>query len=109
MPIPNNISNNAAGIYEASLMYEQNGKCGTTRVLESGDSWTWETNNEKCWKIYAMAEATVSALAADNLSAADCTKIVGETIAAGVEIMGSFTSATCSGGILILYMDCPQS
>jgi hypothetical protein len=108
MPIPN-ISNNAADIYEASLLYEQNGKCGTTRVLEDGDVWTWTTNSEKCWKISVILETDLAVLTADNISAADCTKIVGASLPAGTELLASFATMTVTTGLVILYMDCPQS
>jgi len=110
MPIPRDISNNSADIYEASLLYEQNGKCGTTRVLTSGDSWDWATRGQKCWKIVVLQDAVFSSLASDNIIPADCTKIVASGgLIAGTEMMADFTSLDIDDGLIILYMDCSQS
>tara|TARA_R110002072_G_scaffold169231_1_gene322858 strand:- start:472 stop:804 length:333 start_codon:yes stop_codon:yes gene_type:complete len=110
MPIPTNISNNAATIYEASLMYEQNAKCGTTEVITAGDAWESSTLGETAWKIVILSDATeISTLAANNIIAADCTKLVAITWEAGLEIMGEFTNIEISAGDIIIYKDCPQS
>lgn len=110
MPIPGNISNAAADIYEASLLYEQNAKCGTTRVIASGEGWDWIVNNEKCWKIVVLKEVILATLSAGNISVADCGKIIAAgALVAGTELMGDFETLDVDDGLIILYMDCDQS
>tara|TARA_R110000824_G_scaffold397267_3_gene599856 strand:+ start:2930 stop:3259 length:330 start_codon:yes stop_codon:yes gene_type:complete len=109
MPIPRNISNNSADIYEASLLYEQNAKCGTTRIITGGEGWSWATLGEKCWKIVVLQEVIFATFAADNISVADCNKLIGNPLVTGTILMGDFTSLDLDDGLVILYMDCSQS
>ena len=62
------------------------------------------------WKIVILSDATeMSTLVANNIIAADCTKLVAITWEAGLEIMGEFTNIEISAGDIIIYKDCPQS
>tara|TARA_Y100001973_G_C4951210_1_gene210370 strand:+ start:205 stop:534 length:330 start_codon:yes stop_codon:yes gene_type:complete len=109
MSEPSNISINAAPIYSADLLYEQNCKCGATRVLEAGDEFDYTTAGDKGWKFVALISSELSALSASNVSTADCTKIVGTTLGAGTEIMMAVEGITVNTGLVIVYMDCNQS
>lgn len=119
MAEPTNITNNAATIYGADLLYEQNCKCGTIEVLSAGE--TWEVGDgDRVWRIDVLSNgdstgrpATVfQSLTAKNISAADCTKIRGGRFLNGQTIMGDFSqvsTAATVGITVILYKDCKQS
>ena len=114
---PKMITNNAAPILSSGLAYEGHGKCGTTRVLENTrngsrfDSNIEGTNN--AWKVVFLHKTVVTEFRANNISAADCDKIIGKTYEVGAEIMADiFHLAILDGGdhgLAILYIDCEQS
>jgi hypothetical protein len=109
------ITNNTAPIYTADLMYEDHGKCHTTKVLTETDTWVRDMSDTSedygAWKIVALTDgATLSALVADNISAADCTKLIAVTYEAGQELMADeFSTITCATGTWICYMGCHNS
>ena len=115
MPIPTNISNNAAEIYEASLLYEQNCKCGTTEVLIATEGYAAVAGEPNVWKIVAVQNASaLSGITANNISIADCAKLTiggaaSHTFVAGAEIMADITALDVQAGVFILYKDCSQS
>lgn len=113
MPTLHNISGNTAEIYEASLLYEQNGKCGETIILAAGESWDSTTDSDtKVWKIVSLfSDSSFDAFAANNITVANCAKLLvaHQSYIAGVEIMADITYVECSVGCWILYKDCPQS
>ena len=120
MGIPTTITNNTAPIYEASLMYEQNGKCGTTIVLGADGSWTADNASDRVWKIHVVnaghssdhKNIAFSTLTADNISDTHCAIIAENPIPDDTEIMGSFSRVDAAGDagiIIILYKDCSQS
>ena len=109
MPEPS-ITSTVADIYAADLLYEQNAKCGTIRVLSGAD--TFEASVEvsdtsAAWKIMCINNATIDTVEATNISVADCAKIT--SLEAGTEIMGAFTKIVTSAGVLMIYRDCSQS
>ena len=112
MPIPNNITNNAAEIYEASLLYEQNGKCGETSVITTGESWTAGAGDVG-WKIVALVGAgELDAFTSDSISLADSAKLTtaaGFVWGVGTEVRASIKSIQVASGTFIIYKDCPQS
>ncbi len=117
---PDSIQNNQAGVFSADLLYEQNCKCGTTEVLIAEGSWSADTDDERVWKIHVVNAGHASnhknvaftELTADNISSADCTKIVEAPIPDDTEIMGSFslvTAGASEGTLIVLYKDCKLS
>ena len=119
MAEPTNITNNAATIYGADLLYEQNCKCGTTEVLGAGETWT-AGDGDNVWRIDILFNGDISnrpslifqSLAAKNISVADCTKLRSSRYLSGQIIMGDFGTVETvpSPGItVILYKDCKQS
>mgnify|MGYP003640545850 CR=1 FL=1 len=91
-------------------------KCPTTRVLKKGvglDTFTAATEGANAWKIVALAEGaappTLGALTANNISPADCTKLIGIIFDSGTEIMGDFTEINVSKGFWKIYMKLPKN
>ena len=107
MAEPTNITTNVAGIYSADLLYEQNGKCGTTIVLT--DAGTWASADQRIWKIVVLTPTTFGALAANNIPSAACTKLESIAYTAGQELLGDFTQIEVTTGDIIGYADCTQS
>lgn len=119
MAEPTNITNNAATIYGADLLYEQNCKCGTIEVLSAGETWT-AGDGDNVWRIDILFNGDISnrpalvfqSLVAKNISVADCTKLRASRYVSGQTIMGDFTTVETvapSGVTVILYKDCKQS
>ena len=119
MAEPTNITNNAATIYGADLLYEQNCKCGTIEVLQAEETWT-AGDGDNVWRIDVLFNGDLSArpspvfqsLTAKNISVADCTKIRAARFSNGQTIMGDFiqvSTAATVGITVILYKDCKQS
>tara|TARA_R100000655_G_scaffold61584_2_gene100012 strand:+ start:582 stop:968 length:387 start_codon:yes stop_codon:yes gene_type:complete len=123
--IPSNITNNAATIYEASLMYERMGKCGTV-ILGPGQEWTQSSNihdNRIVSRIHiiSVGEPLVGGTAIfTTLTNVDMLDIDGNSASIPVSttyyhdmtIYGGFstiTTAEIEGLVVVLYMDCPQS
>ena len=114
---PKMITNNAAPILSSGLAYEGHGKCGATRVLENAkggnifDPYEEETNN--AWKVVFLHRTVVTKFRANNISVADCDKIIGKTYEVGAEIMADITALSIlvggDHGLAILYIDCDQS
>ena len=112
---PERISNNAAGIYAADLLYEQNCKCGDTVIIKEGESWTAAAGT-KAWKLVILNNGAASGKAsvfegvsADNLSAASITNMIDGEYDNNTEIMGAFTAistAVTAEILVIIYMDC---
>jgi hypothetical protein len=116
---PSSISNNAAPIYTADLMYEQQGKCGETVVIKSSGSWTAAAGTS-AWKIVILSAGNYlsvgnlvfSDIAANNISTAGCTALTQTKFQSGIEIMGAFTELTLAATAdmsVIVYMDCTKS
>jgi|3_EtaG_2_1085321.scaffolds.fasta_scaffold00416_21 hypothetical protein len=109
------ITNNTADIYTADLMFEDHGKCYTTKVLIPADAeWNRSADTDDyagCWKIVILQpETQLDELEADNLEVADCTKLKAVTFAEGTELMGNvFSKVSVSAGMVILYLDCHNS
>ena len=112
---PSNITTNVAGIYAADLLYEQNCKCGTTRVIMDGEQFTGSA-----WKIVILNNGEVTNIPAEvftslsmkNMSVADSLKLKGTRFFSGQEILGEFEEASVKAGAnfsVIIYMDCAQS
>jgi len=119
MAEPTNITNNAATIYGADLLYEQNCKCGTIEVLTASETWT-AGDGDNVWRIDVLNNGDASArpsivfqdIIAKNISSADCTKLRACKFSNSQIIMGDFSSvqtAATIGITLILYKDCKQS
>ena len=108
MPEPT-ITSSVANIYSADLLYEQNAKCGTIRVLSGADTFeaATEADTSPAWKIMCLENATLSVVEATNISGTDSAKIT--TLTAGTEVMGAFTNITTTVGTIIIYRDCTQS
>lgn len=122
---PVTITNNQAPVLSADLMYEEHGKCGTTRVLENASVGTPPANvfdaanedSQKAWKIVFLNETTVIDFQADNMESVDeqrlGTAAFGKTYPAGVEIMADIKYVKLDdrqdNGLAILYIDCSQS
>jgi len=115
MPIPGNITNNAANIYEASLLYEQNCKCGETQVLTAGEGFAVVAGDPNVWKIVSLvAGSALSTLTSNSISAGDCNKLtvggpIAYTFPIHTEIMADITDLDVQAGAFILYKDCSQS
>ena len=115
-----NISAQVAPIYTADLLYEQNCKCGTTEVLLTGESWVNE-DGDNVWRIDILDTggldvnrplAVLGSLVANNISAANCTKLVNARYVTKTSIFGDFTAVSLresAGAVIILYKDCSQS
>jgi hypothetical protein len=119
MSEPTNITNNAATIYGADLLYEQNCKCGTIEVLSGGETWT-AGDGDNVWRMDILFSGDISnrpalifqTLVAKNISASDCTKLIAARYLSGQTIMGDFTSVSTNAAVgitVILYKDCKQS
>ena len=114
---PKMITNNAAPILSSGLAYEVNGKCGATRVLENVDDGNvfdaTEEGTNNAWKVVFLHKTVVTEFRANNISDADCDKIIGKTYEVGAEIMADITNLTIIAGgdhgLAILYIDCEQS
>ena len=117
-----NISTTVAPIYAADLLYEQNCKCGQTEVLTNSETWSNVTAGDNVWRIDIVdtggadsrAVPIFTVLAASNISAADCTKLVGARYTPGQSILGDFTGVSLLTGVtnpifVVLYKDCRQS
>ena len=117
---PTVITNNAAPISSADLMYEEHGKCYTTRILrsdseeEGGDTFDSEVEETRnAWKMVFLTNTALRTFWADNISELDCMKIANQSFAGGIEIMADIRYVRLdyhvAGGIVILYIDCSQS
>ena len=114
---PKMITNNAAPILSSGLAYEGHGKCGATRVLENVEGGNiFDANSEgtsNAWKVVFLHKTVVTEFRANNISDADCDKIIGKTYEVGAEIMADITNLTIIAGgdhgLAILYIDCEQS
>ena len=119
-----NISGITAPIYTADLLYEQQCKCGKTRILFPGDEFIYDAAgasdvNHKAWKIEALGGApgvganSLDTITMDGLAPADATALANETQtnpkASGWEIKGLFTQVNCATGMWIVYFDCNNS
>ena len=79
MAEPTNITNNAATIYGADLLYEQNCKCGTIEVLASGETWV-AGDGDNVWRMDILFNGDMTnrpalvfeTLVAENISVSDC-------------------------------------
>tara|TARA_R110002073_G_scaffold332799_1_gene519339 strand:- start:461 stop:823 length:363 start_codon:yes stop_codon:yes gene_type:complete len=120
MAEPTGITTNVAGIYAADLLYEQNCKCGQIQVLGSKEVYSSVESGDRVWRIDIIMTNDVNArpttmfgsLKANNISAADCGKLVASKFAVGQTIMGDFTDVSMvlgQGVTAILYKDCLQS
>jgi len=121
MAEPANITNNAATIYGADLLYEQNCKCGTIEVLQAEEDWNNTAGDgDNVWRIDILnngelsgrPNAVFAALTANNISPNNCNKLRVGKYVHGQIIMGDFTRITAfssPGIVLILYKDCKQS
>jgi len=123
MPLPddNVILKNTADINSASLLYEQNCKCGTIEILITNEEWVATDDADRVWKIVVLNSGSeehqvkspaFSMLAADNISAGNCTKLMDALYVDNTIIMGNFSHIAASAAemvCLILYKDCSQS
>ena len=117
------ITNNAAPILSADLMYEEHGKCGNTRVLENDNTLNahiFDAQSEQsanAWKIVFLNETTVIDFQTNNMNVVDQSRLGDITTAkiypAGTEIMADINYVKIddreSSGLAILYLDCQQS
>ena len=110
MAEPSNITGNAATIYSADLLYEQNCKCGTTEIIMGESSFDYSSKGDYGWKMVALADGTTcSTFNLENMILADNVKLASVTFPAGFEIIGQIAEFACTTGGWIVYKDCQQS
>ena len=114
------ITNNQAPIYDASLSYENHGKCfGSVILSVYGEEPIKEfiagndTTPHSGWKVVFLARTTVTRFEANNIHEVFTNQITsnvnGVVFDTGVEIMADITRLDITTGICIIYMNCQQS
>lgn len=118
---PDNITNNIAPIYEASLSYEAHGKCGTTVVLKGGEDWSPSGDAPNAWKLVVLnngsslanSQVTIfTEFTSANMSSGHDEAVKTGKYSSGTEIMANITALTLQeveDMRVILYMDCDNS
>tara|TARA_R100000654_G_scaffold20855_3_gene42107 strand:- start:4038 stop:4409 length:372 start_codon:yes stop_codon:yes gene_type:complete len=115
------INNNQAPIYDASLSYENHGKCFNSVILSGRYGFepirtfragVAETPHHG-WKVVFLQKSTVTFLEANNIDDAYTNQINtnqgGVIFDAGIEIMADIKRIEISQGLCIIYMNCQQS
>jgi len=114
------ISNNQAPIYDASLSYENHGKCFNSIILSQyGEepiqvfNGGFDSSPHNGWKVVFLQRTTVTSFKANNINDIYTNQINGNpggvTFESGTEIMADITKVEITSGMCIIYMNCQQS